>query len=277
MTYKDILVHVGEQPGCKASAAIGAALAHRFGAHLTGVFLESDLIYNASGAELLSYMPPEAIDQLLREHAAAVKKAGEGAREVFEAAAAEAQVTCDWLALQGERTEPLTTAARRFDLTVFPQSTTATYGLHRLTAAAVAMGSGGPVLVPHVCADAEVGRRILVAWKNTRESARALRDAWPLIMGAAKVSVLVVSNREDAGPDGLLQRHFERHGRGVEVIVYDRNDSSAADVIREHVAKLDADLLVMGVYGRPRLQEFVLGGVSENILNDPPTSLLLAH
>ena len=38
-----------------------------------------------------------------------------------------------------------------------------------------------------------------------------------------------------------------------------------------------ADLVVMGVYGRPRLQELVLGGVSHDLLSEPPCALLLSH
>lgn len=277
MSYRDIVVHVDEQPGSQARATFAAEFARRFGAELTGVFLESDLIYNYAGAELLAYMPPEEIDRLLKEHAAAVHKASEKARMTFEAAIAAASVKCEWLTTQGERSEPMARLARHYDLTIFPVNATATYGMHRITAAGLALASGGPVLVPQEGVSAAVGHRVLVAWKGTRESARALRDAWPLIEKAESVHVLKVSPQGEDGPEHLLQRHFERHGRAVEVIVDRSDDLAASDVIRRHVQAIGADLLVMGVYGRPRFQEYILGGVSEEILSDPPTSLLLAH
>ncbi|MDO8411835.1 MAG: universal stress protein [Phenylobacterium sp.] len=277
MTYRDVLAHIDEKPGGRSRATFAAELARRFSADLTGVFLESSLLDNYASVESFAYMPPEQIDRLVKEHADAVLQASEEARLAFEATAAAAALNSEWLTLPGERSEPMIKLARHFDLTIFPASATPAYGIHRLSAAALALASCGPVLVPREDVKATVGRRVLVAWKGTRESARALRDAWPLIAAAEDVRVLKVSPHGDDGPEHLLQRHFERHGRPVEVIVDRSDDLAASDVIRRHVAALDADLLVMGIYGRPRLQEFILGGVSEEILSDPPTSLLLAH
>lgn len=277
MTYRDVLVHIDEQPGARFRTTMAAELARRFKADLTGVFLESGLLDNYASAELFAYMPPAEIDRLVKEHAEAVLRASESARLAFEATAADSALTSEWLTIPGERSEPMIRLARHFDLTIFPPSATPAYGLHRINAAALALASGGPVLVPRENLTGSVGRRILVAWKGTRESARALRDAWPLIAAAEDVRVLKVSRDGADGPEHLLQRHFERHGRPIELIVDRSDDLEASDVIRRHVTALDADLLVMGVYGRPRLQEYILGGVSEEILRDPPTSLLLAH
>ena len=52
---------------------------------------------------------------------------------------------------------------------------------------------------------------------------------------------------------------------------------SAAEVLRHQVKALEADLVVMGLYGRPRVSEWVLGGVSRAFLDDPPAPLLVSH
>ena len=52
---------------------------------------------------------------------------------------------------------------------------------------AVIMGSGRPVLfVPYTGQFKTVGARIMIAWKDSRESARAVADAlpWPRLAGA---------------------------------------------------------------------------------------------
>ena len=51
--------------------------------------------------------------------------------------------------------------------------------------------SGGPVLlVPYAGSFAATGRSVLVAWNGSREAARAVRDALPLLAAAAEVRVL---------------------------------------------------------------------------------------
>lgn len=278
MTYQDILVHVDEHPSSKGRATAAATLAARLNARLTGVFLKSEFLRDAMVAESLAYMPPDALQALIEEEAAARLQASEAARGIFEAEAARAGASSDWLVVDGGRDQELITCARRFDLTVFPPIARVSLAFNDISAAAVALGSGGPVLViPEGGAPAALAERVVVAWKGSRESARALRDAWPLLRQAKEVHVLMVSPRGEAGPEGLLQRHLENHGLKANLIVDRGHDASAGQIIRDHVASLKADLLVMGVYGRPRLQELVLGGVSHNLLADPPCALLLSH
>jgi nucleotide-binding universal stress UspA family protein len=278
MTYRDILVHIDETPASVARAAAAAELALRSNAHLGGVFLKSAFLRNYMAGEALAYMSPNDIDSILKDHAAATEKASERGREIFEAAAAKAGVSSEWMVIDGDFTAPMSASARRFDLTVFPTIACAALGQHTISAADLGLTSGGPVLVvPEHGVTRNVGKRVLIAWKGTRESARALRDAWPLVMGAEEVHILVVSPHGEDGPDGLLQRHFERHGREAKLIIDRSHDASAAAILRGHVKALDIDLVVMGLFGRSRLQELVLGGVSHDMVSDPPTALLISH
>lgn len=278
MSCQDILVQIDERPTSASRAAAAAALAARLDCRLAGVFLRSNFIHNYAAAEMLAYMPPDAIDALLKEQAAAVEKASDAARMIFERAADDAGVASDWLTVDGDSDAGLVACARRFDLTVFPTQAVASLGQHQIPAGALALASGGPVLVvPDEGAGPHLGERVLVAWKGSRESARALRDAWPVIRRAETVHVLVVSPEGEGGPDGLLQRHLEHHGCKADLIVDRSDDASAGEILRKQAKALDADLVVMGLYGRPRLQELVLGGVSRDLLNDPPCALLVSH
>ena len=220
MTFRDILVLVDETPEAPARAAAAAALAARHGAALTGVFLTSDFLNSIFLNGAGSYAPAIDIDRMATEHAAAVLSASETARMLFEAAAGDAGVRSDWLSISGDSCDDLYATARRFDLTIVPLTTQACMGPTRITAASLAMASGGPVLVlPKATADRPIGRRTVVGWKATRESARALHDAWPLLAQAEQIHTVVVSPHGEYGPDGALQRHFERHGLTAKVIV----------------------------------------------------------
>lgn len=278
MTYRDILVQIDESRPSRNRAARAAAFAARFGARLTGVFLKSDFLRSHMIGEALNYMPQETIDLMIKDHAAGVARASEAARVAFESAAAEGGVESDWLTIAGDDEEILAACARRFDLTILPPSITASLGWRRITAADIGLSSGGPIMVlPDQDAAPTLGERVLIAWKGTRESARALHDAWPLIATAKEVHVLVVAPKGEGGPEGMLQRHFERHGCKPNLIVDRSDDASAGAVLRRQVEALGVDLVVMGLYGRPRLQELVLGGVSRDLLSAAPAPLFLSH
>lgn len=278
MTYRDILIQVDTSPASRARVTAAAAMARRADAQLTGAFLKSEFLRNYMAGDAIVYTTTDVLDLLVRDHLAAVAAAAEEAREMFESAAGDAGVVSRWLTLDGDDGEALSAAARRFDLTVIPPDMTASLGWRRIMAADIGLACGGPILVlPDADAAPTVGERVLVAWKGTRESARALRDAWPLITAAKEVHVLVVAPEGEGGPEGLLQRHFEQHGCKPNLIVDRGHDASAGEILRRQVAGLNADLLVMGLYGRPRLQELVLGGVSRDMLGAPPAPLLLSH
>lgn len=278
MAYRDILVQIDSSSASRARARAAVELAKRSGAQLTGVFLRSEFLRSYMVGEALAYTPQDVIDQMLKDHAAGVARAAAAAREIFEGAAGEAGVTSGWMTIEGDDETMLAACARRFDLTVLPPTATASLGWRRIMAADVGLSSGGPLLVlPEEDAATTLGERVLVAWKDTRESARALHDAWPLIAAAGEVHVLVVAPEGEGGPDGQLQRHLERHGCQANVVVDRSEDASAAEIIRRQAGMLGADLIVMGLYGRPRLQELVLGGVSRDLLAAPPAPLFLSH
>ncbi|MCF8505862.1 MAG: universal stress protein [Caulobacter sp.] len=278
MSYRDILMPIDDSKGFAARAATAATLARRLDSRLTGAFLKSDFLRNYMAGEAMVYTATDILDRLIKDHTAGVAKACEAARATFESAAGEAGVESDWLTLDGDDAYPLAAAARRFDLTVMPVSLTASLGWRTITAAEIGLASGGPVLLlPDQTSGAPVGERVLIAWKGTRESARALRDAWPMIEAARAVRVLVVAPEGEGGPEGMLQRLLERHGCKADLVIDRSEDDSAGDILRRQVADFGADLLVMGLYGKPRLQELVLGGVSRDMLRAPPAALLLSH
>ncbi len=278
MTYRDILIQVDTSPASRARVTAAAALAGRSGAQLTGVFLKSEFLRNYMAGEAIVYTATDVLDLLVKDHLAAVAVACEDARATFESLAGDAGVGSRWLTLDGDDGEALAAAARRFDLTVIPPEMTASLGWRRIMAADIGLACGGPILVmPEQETAPTVGERVLVAWKGTRESARALHDAWPLIAAAKEVHVLVVAPEGEGGPEGLLQRHFEQHGCKPNLMVDRGHDGTAADILRRQATSLGADLVIMGLYGRPRLQELVLGGVTREMLGAPPAPLFLSH
>ncbi|MES3027610.1 MAG: universal stress protein [Pseudomonadota bacterium] len=278
MSYRDILVVMDQAESGAMRARLGADLASRWNARLSGLFPTSDFLLQFGAAEALTGLSPADIDRILRDHVKAVEDASEIARTKFEAAAGEAGVASDWMTVNGDHDDALVACARRTDLTIMPNRMVIHMGQRHVDAANVGVACGGPVLItPHDDYAPPIGKRVLIAWNGSREASRALRDGWPFIETAEEVHVLIVSPHGEGGPDGVLQRLLERHGIEANLIVDPSEDESAADVIERQMAEFDVDLLIMGLYGRSRLRELVLGGVSRQLLKDMPAPILMSH
>jgi len=71
--------------------------------------------------------------------------------------------------------------------------------------------------------------------------------------------------------------HLARHGVNAEAASLKATDMEVGDILLSRIADGDADLLVMGAYGRSRLREIVLGGASRHILDHMTVPVLMSH
>lgn len=138
--------------------------------------------------------------------------------------------------------------------------------------------AGRPLLaVPAGSAPRLDGQPAVVAWNGTGEAARALSAAIPLLRdGASETYVLHAGEPEFASAVEPVAAFLGLHGikaRGLELGTH----GHASDAIAAKVAQLGAGLLVMGAYSHSRMREFVLGGVTRDMLAGPPVALLLSH
>ena len=145
----------------------------------------------------------------------------------------------------------------------------------------LALESGRPVLVvPYIGRYPEIGRNVVIAWKATREAARAAFDALPILAQAEKVQVLEVRERRDGAslaPDPTIAASLARHGIKATVRTSIAADMSVGDEILSRLADADADLLVMGAYGHSRMREFVFGGATRHIARHMTVPTLFSH
>ena len=109
------------------------------------------------------------------------------------------------------------------------------------------------------------------------ESARAWRDAWPIILAADEVALALVRPKVDFDDLADLRFRLSRWERRVDTLVEAADERLAAEVLRRHASDWGCDLLVMGLYGRSRLSEQFFGGVSREFIADPPCPLLVSH
>jgi len=147
--------------------------------------------------------------------------------------------------------------------------------------AELVMLSGRPVLVAPPAGAKYRGDAVVVAWKDTRESRRAVADGLPLLKAAEEVVVLEVcevGSLEDASVNTTDVVHYlRRHGVTARGKTVAANSTLVATAIENEARTIGADLIVAGAYGHSRLGEWAFGGVTHDLLHRPERFVLLSH
>jgi nucleotide-binding universal stress UspA family protein len=152
--------------------------------------------------------------------------------------------------------------------------------------------AGRPVLTVPPEVHALSAERIIVAWKETREARRAVRDSLPFLRKAKEVSVLSMldfvtgasSVREfEQAAEQRAREHLEdvvaylgRHDISVKSRAVLRVKGSVADELIRNAERAGADLIAAGAYGRTRLGEWLFGGVTHELLAKAPLCCLFS-
>jgi nucleotide-binding universal stress UspA family protein len=146
-------------------------------------------------------------------------------------------------------------------------------------AAAVLLQSGKPGLVmPFIGAGNEIGNKVLVAWKPSAESARAVTAALPILQRARQVHLALWDEPgESAGASPAIETYLRHHGVAATAHRGGRPTRELGELLLSLAADVQADLLVMGCYGHGRAREWVLGGVTRTVLRSMTLPVLMAH
>ena len=278
MGFKTILVHCDAAPEAGRRLALAAGMAQRESAHLVGVHARPPLQVSAF------FEGGVAMDALFSSYDSALKAEAGTAKAAFESAVRGRQLSHEWRVADGYVDAVLASQARYADLLVIGQAdpdagTSTPTDLPE----AVALSAGRPCLVvPRAGAERTPGTNVLLCWNASRESARAAADALPLLRGAKKVTILVVDPRSSpdghgAEPGADVAAWLARHGVAVTVLREVAADNDVGGVILSRASDVDADLIVMGLYGHGRMREMILGGASRAVLARTTVPLFVSH
>jgi len=276
MAYASILVSIDEHPEAATSLDLALRLAVLFGAHLEGLAIVPPL------AAPLRLRPRQSASTLMKKEWERDKVEGRAAVKRFLAKARKAGVaSVEGVVVEGDVATVLGAHARLADLVVLPRPDEDDLGVlggHRVESTLLAVGR--PVLlVPAAAPSGAFPAKALVAWNGSREGARALTDALPLLARAKSVTVLTCgpAGSGDAAQGTAAVAYLARHGVKAEAAHATTDDHRVGDAILARAKKAGADLVVMGAYGRPRFAEFVLGGATRAVLAKAGMSVLMSH
>ena len=276
MSVKSMMVHVDKGDSCKARLDAAFNLAVTQNAHVTGVGLREQMpIDNAYALQ----MPKEVVEAFKEQLDERLNELGKS----FNAAAKSNgwEDKSDWQKLLGDPVTSVSTAGRYVDMIVVGQTKSDSLPEQFKLPDNLVFESGRPVMViPHHGAKT-IGKRILVAWNASREAARAVSDAIPLMEQAEAVRIVTIDEKmTDDIPNFDIAQLLARHNIKAEATnTTPGNDSgnSAGEAILNQAAKFNADLIVMGAYGHSRFRETMLGGATRYILENTKVPAMLSH
>lgn len=275
MAYKTLLVHLDNEPACATRTALALRLAREHGAHLVALAPTGQIQIPVDVASSL-FEPGYAIasGHYLRTRA-------DQACEAFEAQARAAGLSSYEMRVdEADHALSVIAHARTADLVIVGQTDrdTPLGVVNRDLPERAVLGGGRPVLVvPFAGRFDTLGTNVVAAWNDSREAARALADALPLMQRAGKVSVL--TQREAGQPEPSLAELLAWLGRHAihAQAAHEVSDLNFGDLLLSRAADFGADLIVMGCYGHARLTERVLGGATRSLLGQMTVPVLMAH
>jgi nucleotide-binding universal stress UspA family protein len=121
---------------------------------------------------------------------------------------------------------------------------------------------------------------VAIAWDGSAASARAVKDALPLLSGAETVVAVTVEGEKDLSgmaPGAELAAYLACHGVDCKLATLVANYRDVGERLRLFVAEEAIEMIVMGAFVHSRLRQTLLGGVTQSLLDRPPVPLFLAH
>lgn len=276
MTFRNLLVHVGTDRGLAARLDFAARFAAAHNAYLTALHIPSL-------PRIPGYVMAELSGAILESRERQIAEEATALAATVEKTGRAVGIQIEWRHVKGEVPDAAMMHARHVDLSIVGQGLDdrgeGADGLVDLVEGLL-LGSGRPVLaVPSYGTFQTLGERVLIAWNATREAARALNDALPIMSRAKQVTVLSIDPREGErrAPGADISLHLARHGVKVEAATAYADDLDVGDVLLSRAADLGADMIVMGGYGHSRTREIVLGGVTRHILKHMTVPAFMSH
>jgi hypothetical protein len=271
---KDVMVSLDGTPIDEVRLAAVADIAEYFESHITALFLN-----------MLPPLVPAEWEGIGAAHAAQMMQAAVENGTRIEAALRQRLATLQSPAelrrfdvVAGSDGDIAAREARNADVFVGLRPNGASHEADRLIES-VLFGSGRHLFLAPIDQPAPaVFDRIALAWNGTREATRAVAEAMPYLHKAEMVDVIIVQDSlfSPINGNGLID-HLLHHGVGAELHdVRPRGGNIGATLIAE-AQERSADLIVMGGYGHSRLREWLLGGVTYQLMHRAPIPLIVAH
>jgi nucleotide-binding universal stress UspA family protein len=276
--FRSILLHLNGSKRDTDTLGFALALAADHGAEVTALctITPFHLSRITMGDALAG-----SITLLKRGYLAKAADQADALRARVEQAAKAASVRLEWRLVEDYPDHAVALHARYADLAIVARAQSEPGGnlVSSVRPSQLLLGAGRPILVcPSHGPRNRPPQNALIAWNDSREAARAVHDALPILTRASRVTLASID-----APDGRpiatveISAHLAHHGCMVEVSRHIAEQPSAGRVLLALARECAADVLIMGAYGHSRLQEQILGGATHDVLSEAPIPIFASH
>jgi nucleotide-binding universal stress UspA family protein len=288
MTYRTVLAVVRGGPEDGNCLKAAHAVARPFDGHIDALHVRSDpkafLDYTGDAmtgdayAQLLDAVEKEVAEKSKAARAAFDAWTRETGVEIVSEPKSGAQVTATWVETTGVEDRVVGREGRLRDILVLPSAAGEDDLGGEQTIQRALFEAGRPVLIVPRGMDLTETRRIAIFWNGSKEAVRAVEAAMPLLRNAGSVDVMWVD--EDVDVDAVqtgLGTYLAWHGVAASDKRFSPDKRFIGETLMDEAAKAGIDLVVMGGYSHSRLREFILGGVTQHMLEEATLPVLTAH
>lgn len=261
-------------------------LSKRLHAHVDVLFVSAD------AKSLLAALPPAAVGsgvtlEAIELEAAAIAAAGKTSLEAWCLAASVSTLAsaerldetfASWREEVGDLETIVALAGRVSDLIIIDRPSSNGPFSETIFDAAV-FSTGRPTLMVPATLPYDLLSHVAIAWNGTLEAARVVGESIALLHEADRVSIIRAQGREgDETRLADLAGYLRWHGIVAnELSVKVSADKTAGEAILEEVDRIDASMLLMGAYTHSRIRQFLLGGVTREVIAKARIPVLMTH
>jgi nucleotide-binding universal stress UspA family protein len=282
MNLRDVLVFLDSLPASEERLRLAIRVARDHGAHLSAIFVRRD--QEVLGAPVVAARHG-LVTQLMSCAGGPQRSADltDGLEQRLRECLRWFGSDSSWHDVDEHGSARLIAFTRTADLIVLGQGTRDLRSGPPWRPDEILVNCGCPVLmVPYAGTFTQLGRRVLVAWDGSREAARALNDALPVIRGATAVTVMMVRTRDkdlrrDREATQRVVCHLARHNIPARTDHTLRDGNAVSDILLSAATDISADLIVAGAYHHSPLREALTGGVSHELLQHMTVPVLMSH
>lgn len=288
MSLREVLVPVRGDGKSENVLNHAIALCQRFSAHIDVVHCRANPQDMLTGIRI-----PQGLRDQINQSASSAADADESyLRGLFDTYCAnhaleihdnrpwpQDKTTARWREEVGEMPDVVSRLGRVYDLTLLARPD-ASRNLGYRTLRAALLQSGRPaILCPPTDDVPTIGLNPVIAWNGSTETARTIDAAMPLLYAVGKVHIITVDTGAALqGPDiHALSDHLKSHQFDVTTEVVPTNKRPVHECILSAAKAAKSDCLITGAFSHSRKFEFIMGSVTQHLIEHSDIPLLMMH
>jgi nucleotide-binding universal stress UspA family protein len=276
MAYKTILLCLNEIARLPQLISVARELGAKFGAHIAGLYVIPSIQVYPDGGYGMAPIVSDVTRNFYQKNLSKVKNE-------FETSMKKDGLSFDLHVVDSSNPSVLKDAVENaYDADLIVVSKTereSSYGVESDFVERLVIAAGRPVMIlPHKGDVKLKTDQIMIGWNESRESARAVFDALPLLKHSKMTRIVSV----DVAPRGNLPaagiaETLDRHKIKTEITDVSSDGMTSGEALLRAANDYGADMLVLGAYGHSRFSEFVFGGVTRHVLHNLDRIVVMSH